>query len=167
MEKLKILVIDDELENREAAKKFLKGHDLTILSNPDEAVNEFEKEFFDYDVVLTDFLMPVNNIETAMFLSQEAREKYAGMLMDYGWALLFLAIQKKVKMVGILSNLNCHEHPMVVALAPSLLIKKRERKIYVIEETRFVIANSRWDERPVIPEENCMNCNADGKKVEM
>jgi len=56
---LKILVVEDNLINQKITKSFLvrMNHTVTIVNNGKEAVDIFEKEYF--DCILMDIQMPV------------------------------------------------------------------------------------------------------------
>lgn len=62
MEKIKIMIIDDELEIIDALQRFLSRSgkmDVTINSNPEVALKNIQSE--NYDLVLCDIMMPMIN----------------------------------------------------------------------------------------------------------
>ncbi len=124
---MKILVVDDTREQLDAARAQLQGHELMLVDSYDEAVHLFpggklskewtaddeESSVFDssvFDVALLDLLMPVSDT------AQVAGDLFAGSLMAYGFPLLFRAVRAGIPMVGIITELNHHHHPMSEAL---------------------------------------------------
>jgi CheY-like chemotaxis protein len=121
---MKILVIDDKWENLNAAKKTLAGHDITICSDYDEALEHLRESFANksdkpcsgwekgakklpyWDAVLCDLLMPAGRD------AQGTRGlKFVGQEMPVGWSLALVAAKRGAKYVAVASDLDHHSHP--------------------------------------------------------
>jgi len=130
-EKMKILVIDDKPENIESARREFGGHDLTAISDVDEAVkhlrikyDEIKKEElkkggmkwrealeksrlpFPYDVVLVDLMLPASGYMLG------DKKVFAGQEMPYGFGLAILAAKNGAKKVAVVTSMDHHQHPM-------------------------------------------------------
>lgn len=102
---MKILVIDDSVNNQRSAQQGLGTlHDLTVVNNFDEA---FELTYSErWDVVLCDLMMPAGSY------AQGAKgSKYVGQEMPVGWALAITAALYGAKYVAVVTNTNHHDHP--------------------------------------------------------
>lgn len=102
---MKILVIDDSQKNLDSAVQTLAGHDVTLCSAFEDAVELLNKEQF--EVVLTDLMMPAitrKNItgKKRDFLNKE---------MITGWSLALVAAMNGTKYVVVASMANHHVHP--------------------------------------------------------
>jgi CheY-like chemotaxis protein len=73
---LKILVVEDNLINQKITKSFLvrMNHTVTIVKNGKEAVDIFEKEYF--DCILMDIQMPVmDGIQATKLIREKEKIK--------------------------------------------------------------------------------------------
>ena len=73
---LKILVVEDNLINQKITKSFLvrMNHTVTIVNNGKEAVDIFEKEYF--DCILMDIQMPImDGIQATKLLREKEKIK--------------------------------------------------------------------------------------------
>jgi hypothetical protein len=104
---MKILVVDDSAKQREMAEKTLSEHELTIVATALEA-RELLSNNPDFDVVLTDLLMPgeKKGIGPQGF-------HHIGQEIPYGLGIALLAIKKGIKKVAIVSEGDHHDHPIL------------------------------------------------------
>ena len=164
---MKILVVDDSERHQESARRLLgEKHDVTIVSNPDEAVEKLRTEYYDrekqaylrrpfpYDAVLLDLLMPATKAAMG-----DKGMHFVGQLMPYGYSLALFAIQQGAPRVGILTEMNHHEHPMSAALDP---LRESLGKVMKIGKSRFVLARELSVKLPVLPEKACGKCGGTG-----
>lgn len=111
---MKILVIDDNIIHRNAAKKALEGHDLTIAKSFDEALellgSRYDDKDTEYEVVLTDMNMPMS----AQTISKELYDPEQE--VAYGFVLALHAAQKGAKFVAMVTDTNHHRGAMSAAL---------------------------------------------------
>lgn len=73
---LKILVVEDNLINQKITKSFLvrMNHTVTIVNNGKEAVDIFEKEYF--DCILMDIQMPImDGIQATKLIREKEKIK--------------------------------------------------------------------------------------------
>ena len=136
MEKMKILVIDDAKKHLDAAIQTLVGHDVTLCSSYDEALELLEERYDDekrssliakyreegvknswskacsetklpyWDVVLCDLLMPAGRD------AQGSKGKqFVGQEMPVGWSLALVAATRGAKYITVASDTNHHDHP--------------------------------------------------------
>ena len=109
---MKILVIDDNTDHRQAAIQTLgSAHNLTVVGTHDEAIKllsvPYDSESDPYwDAVLCDLLMPVSEDRQG----SEGR-KLAGTEMPIGWALAIDAALNGAKYVAVVTDKNHHDHP--------------------------------------------------------
>jgi len=112
---LKILVVDDNQNNRKAAEAQLSDYNLTVLGTYDEALKILGYLPYDiridknhgFDVVLLDLLMPPGLKEVC---PNDGSEQPVGMF------LAILAAMNGAKHVGLLTDGGHHAHPMIAAL---------------------------------------------------
>jgi len=158
--KLNILVIDDEKNHRRSAEMLLKGHNLLVVGSYDEAAG-FLTSKIDYgfanilqkdkglsyaeaiekattrpnfDVVLTDLMMPASR-------SAQGPEglAFVGKQMPVGTFLILLALAAGVKNIGMVTDMNHHNHPASAALDPigGSVITVGETKIFATNNARL------------------------------
>lgn len=72
---------------------------------------------FPFDIVLLDLLMPGSK-------RSQATHQYVGEPIDYGFPLMFLAVSNGAKMVGILTDMGHHDHPLSAALDSPFPLEK-------------------------------------------
>ena len=111
--RLEILVIEDTGKHRESARDLLKEHKLVVLANYEEGQKALESGYH-YNVLLTDLMMPKCGRST---MGPEGM-KYIFDLLPFGFPLAFLAAKIKVPYVGIVTDVNHHDHPMSAAIDP-------------------------------------------------
>ncbi|MSR86184.1 response regulator transcription factor [Candidatus Woesearchaeota archaeon] len=109
---MKILVIEDTELHVEAAAEQLVDHTLSFASSYEEGVQYLDGKKF--DVVLTDLLMAKggNSVMGAQGM------KYIFDLLPYGFPLIFLAAKKRVPYIGLVTDVNHHDHPMSACIDP-------------------------------------------------
>ena len=92
MEKIKILLVDDELDFLQAITErlALKGFDVIAASNGEEAIASAEKDLF--DVAVVDFQMPGMDGTQVLKLLKE-RHKYLEIIMLTGHATIDSAVE--------------------------------------------------------------------------
>jgi len=112
---MKILIVDDRIENLEAAKKQLSEHEVFVAQTLQEArsilVDFNVINQIGIDVVMTDVMMPAE--EHGM---GKKGEKYIGELVPVGLVVALLALGCNVSRVCIVSDTNHHDHPVAWAL---------------------------------------------------
>jgi CheY-like chemotaxis protein len=106
---MKILVIDDKKENRDAALEQLKDHNVTVAGTYDEAQSLLQKKH-NFEVVLADLMMPPSKQSLGpkgiQYLNQE---------MPMGIFLALLAAMNGAKYVAVFTDANHHDHPASAA----------------------------------------------------
>ncbi len=115
---MKILVVDDTQLHLDAAKYQLgSANELVLSSTFNEARQmmwdrEHGKFVCDFDVVLTDFLMPAEKH------GLEHSDEFRGQQMPYGLilALIALTASPTVKVVVASAGVSHHDHPMAWAV---------------------------------------------------
>jgi len=122
MEKLNILVIDDNTSHQQAAREQLAEHNLTIVGGFPEAMrilgshqrvlqgDQDYKYEGDFDVVLTDMEMPVERLKG---LDRDAVKDVSA---PYGLVLALRAAQVGVKYIAMITDTNHHQGAMSNAL---------------------------------------------------
>ena len=120
---MKILIVDDSMEQLEIAKRLLSEHEIVTANGWNEArkllIDENEDPGYsnpnNFDVVLTDMMMPgegdgLGNTENV------------GKLVPYGFNVSMLALRCGVQKVAVVSNGNGqgndgnhHQHPILWA----------------------------------------------------
>jgi len=110
---MKILVIDDSVKNQEAAKRQLADHELTVVGSYDEGAQEVGfRSRNQYDAVLVDLLMPPSKFWMECLGGGNARAFDGKNDMPIGIFLALLAaLNGGVKYVGMLTDMNHHQHP--------------------------------------------------------
>ena len=121
---MKILLIDDNPGNLEAARDQLNEHEFTLCSsyragasklNHDPILSDhkysgfsFKKGEPQFDMVLTDLFLPTTLIGTggSDFEHQQ----------PYGLVLAFTALRRGIKKIAIISNAGHHDHPIIWAM---------------------------------------------------
>jgi len=109
MKKLKILLVEDTEVHRQAAIRQLEGHELTICKNFKEFSN-YNRSASDFDVVLTDCLMPP---EAFAYVPQS---EHSTEDVPFGTIILLWAIQNNIPKAGMLMLNNHHDHPIAAGL---------------------------------------------------
>ena len=112
-DKLDILVVEDTERHRESALEQLKDHKLTLARHYAEGEKLLLGEG-SYGVLLTDLMMPKGNRET---MGPEGM-KYIFDLLPFGFPLAFLAAKKGIPYIGVVTDINHHNHPISAAIDP-------------------------------------------------
>lgn len=103
---MKILVFDDSMIHRDAAKAQLTAHDVTIVGTYDEA-QEALSEAGKFDVVLTDLLVPASGQQQGFAGAAFVRKE-----MPVGIFIgLLAAVNAGAKYVAIFTDSDHHSHP--------------------------------------------------------
>jgi hypothetical protein len=121
MEKLKILVVEDNKDNIKAAEALLAGHETAIVSSYDQARSMLRIEGLEdvhnphsFDVLLTDVMLPKGGY--AMMGDEGKRVVDSQGIMPYGAYILFFAIENGIKRTGLITAGDHHSDPFVYAL---------------------------------------------------
>ena len=110
MKKKKVLVIDDNQENLEAAKEQLgEDYNLTAISTFEEAKKMLSEE--KWDIVMTDIFMPA----TEDGLTSEGL-RHSHELVPVGLILALVALKENTPQIFIVSDTNRHSHPIAWAM---------------------------------------------------
>jgi CheY-like chemotaxis protein len=121
---VKILLVEDKEEHRQSARETLGGHDLSIFESFDEVRAFFDKctfipgletgpsVVFDFDVVLTDMLMPTDqkrrrNADEASHVERQE---------PFGFIIALKAALLGAKYVAMVTDTNHHVQGMSSAL---------------------------------------------------
>lgn len=111
MRNMKILVIDDNATHRAAAEAQLgRGHSVTTAADYSVELQDREGKPL-YEVVLTDLLLPANRNQQGPNGYQ-----YVGQEMPLGIFTALAAAQAGIKLVGLLTDSNHHDHPASASL---------------------------------------------------
>ena len=110
--KLDILVIEDTEKHQENARDQFKDHNLTLAKNYEEGKRFLETT--SYQVLLTDLMMPKGGRD---MMGSEGI-KYIFDLLPFGFPLAFLAAKMKVLYIGVVTDVNHHDHPISAAIDP-------------------------------------------------
>ncbi len=108
-ESKRILVIEDSELHQISAREQFKEYILEIAVDYESGVKAIEKV---PDVMLTDLMMPKGNANT---LSPEGMQ-YLFDEFPYGFPLALLAAKQGVKYIGVVTDINHHNHPMSACL---------------------------------------------------
>ncbi len=132
---------------------------------------EIMKEHYQWDVVLSDLLMPAGKI-----LQGANGIPYVGQEMPIGWALALYAALQGARLIAVVTDIDHHDHPA------SALLDLMKNRIFMVEQAHALFTNNiRLVEIPgtettctecdgsgkhsFIAERQCSNC--DGKKTEL
>ncbi len=111
---MKILVVEDNARNQQAAKEQLEGHELTIVDELTEARFALERDM-EFDVVLCDMELPESAtcgvVENHHFTGDTSRRDTAA-INEYGFSIALLAIQRGVRRVAMVTSTFHHHSPM-------------------------------------------------------
>ncbi len=159
---MKVLVIDDAQIHLQSAMQTLVGHDVTVCSTHEKAVELLhldrfamrEKDCNDpyWDAVLCDLLMPVGRMEQA-----EEGLRLVGQEMSVGWSLALSAAKKGAKFVAVVTDISHHYHPA------SAMLDYFNRHIFAIDGARVLMTNRVHFVGIVGTESPCTKCNGTGK----
>ena len=134
--RLDILVVEDTEKHQDSARNQFKDYTLTIAKNYEEGKKFLENS--SYNVVLTDLMMPKGGRET---MGPEGM-KYIFDLLPFGFPLAFLAAKRKVPNIGIVTDVNHHDHPISAAIDPISTYWREpdsESSFYRINESKLGI----------------------------
>jgi len=109
---MEILVIEDTEMHMQSAREQLSGHNLEIVSAYEAA--EISLQHNQYNVVLTDLMMPKGGNSV---MSPKGM-RYIFDLLPYGFPLILLAAKKNVPYIGLVTDVNHHDHPMSACIDP-------------------------------------------------
>lgn len=152
----KILVIEDKAMHRESAKATLAGHDVTIVSSFDEAMDLMKLgsdtvNFF--DVVLTDMMMP---------MSWRTLGDSVGNLGEqpYGFIIALRAALCGAKFIAMLTDTNHHRGPMSAALdhVGGAYYDEGQKPNFVINDAHVMFVHTPFYHE-VLGKKTCDSCN--------
>lgn len=135
---LNILVVDDNKIHLEAAVAQLKdGNNIKVVSDFDEGMRLLEGDYDEnfkrvphgFEMVLVDLLIPAGQ-----HCMGPKGEKYVGQEMPIGIFLALVAAKNGAKYVGILSDMDHHDHPASACLDGL-------KEIMAIGRAKFVASN--------------------------
>lgn len=109
-DRLDILVIEDTQSHQESAREQFKKHNLALAKNYLEGRKLIESN--DYNVVLTDLMMPYGGRET---MGPEGM-KYIFDLSPFGFPLALLAAKRGVHYIAVVTDISHHSHPLSAAI---------------------------------------------------
>lgn len=132
---MKILVIDDNKDNREAAMAQLGDHETTVVGSYDDG-QELVQEKHEFEAVLVDLLMPASG------QSIGRNEHLVGQEMPVGIFLALLAAKNGAKYVAVFTDSDHHSHP-----ASACFDAFNEREYYptpfMVEGAKVILSNAR------------------------
>jgi len=121
--KLKILVVDDQIANRQLIQEILrKNADCDMAANGKEAIEacEIAKERIPYDIVLLDISMPeMNGLEFLDYLRNQEQKK--GVSFGEGLPVIMVTAYKEEFMKAY--NRGCDDY-VLKPIDPSILRNK-------------------------------------------
>lgn len=126
--KLDILVVEDTKRHQESSRDLLRGHDITLVDNFDEAVELIGRER--YDILLTDMFFPQGNIGQCKMTDR----KRAHIPEDLGTYLALYAARRKIPNISIVSDSNHHDNSQTYAMVD--LISNRGNSYLTIDTSR-------------------------------
>ena len=104
---MRILVIEDSPDHIESAKRTLEGHELTIVSYFDEAMELMKPD--EFDAVLTDMMLPMSNkLDKNYYKTTDP--------VSCGFIIALRATLCGAKYIGMLTDINHHKGAMAAAL---------------------------------------------------
>ena len=109
---MKILIIEDTEIHMQSAREQFGSHELEVVSSYEQG--EFALQKVGFDVVLTDLMMPKGG--DAIMGPKGMR--YIFDLLPYGFPLLLLATKKSTPYIGLVTDVNHHDHPMSACIDP-------------------------------------------------
>jgi CheY-like chemotaxis protein len=168
---MRILVIDDNVNNLLAAKQTLAAHEVTACQSYDEALHLLRAEYvndegerFSYpekdakqlpywDAVLCDLMMPAGKDAQG-----PKGMKYIGQEMPVGWSLAMVAAKRGAKYAAVASDANHHDHPASAMLDRLYgIIKIEGAQVMLTNEVQLVGLEGSGSE--------CSECHGAGKYV--
>ena len=134
--KLDILVTEDTEKHQESARENFKDHNLAIARNYEEGARLLQSTP-PYHVLLTDLMMPKGGTET---MGTEGM-KYIFDLLPFGFPLAFLAVKRGIQYIGIVTDVNHHDHPISAAIDPisSAYWRDSDSYIYKVNDSKLGI----------------------------
>ena len=112
MEKLEILVVDDNKGNRASAELLKEdGHKVRTVKTFTDAITLLEKN--KYDVVLTDLMFPFGEKREAMnvgFKAHMENDRYVA--NPLGYAVVLYAVRKEVPYIALVTDTDHHAGPI-------------------------------------------------------
>ena len=151
MKPLDILVVEDNKTHRDAAEKQLEDHNVILVPafdyaidyiTPKEVYKENEKgkkewmiETHDFDVILTDLLMPQGRGDCMT----PANRKMGNEERAFGFPLAIIGAIQGAKYIGVITQMNHHNHPMAYTF--DLIREDHEPCRLKINETTVMFFN--------------------------
>ncbi len=138
---LNILLVEDTEKHQDSAKEQFKDHALTIAKSYEEGKKYLETASIQrrYHVLLTALMMPKGGSETMG--SEEMKN-----IFD----LLFHAAKRRIPYLGIVTDINHHDHPISAAIDPISEAYWREpdseSSLYRINESKLGIFHAHFTE---------------------
>lgn len=134
---MKILVIDDNAVNRDAAKAQFSDYDFTVIGSYDEAEALLRRKH-KFEVVLVDLMLPASSnnqgSEGKCFVGQE---------MPIGIFLALLAAKNGAKHVAVFTDADHHSHPASACFDPFNI--DGQPQPFMVEGAKFFLSNnSNW-----------------------
>jgi len=155
----RILIVEDKVSNLHGVEDLrAAGLTVDVVGQFDEAmgrlygrdskydqINSEPLTTTPYDVVMTDLFFPFGRENSLMDKSQE-REVF-----PLGFPMLFAAARAKVPIVGMLTDLNHHDHPIANTFDylfqsngnKANLVPKTRRPIYKLDDTLVALCDER------------------------
>src|SRR5690606_11799636 len=99
MDKIKVLLVEDDIAIRLHIRNFLLKNacDVSLANNGEEAINNYLKHKFHFDVIISDILMPkLNGLELLIYARKQgyAKTKIIGMTSGFSSYLSSLSQEK-------------------------------------------------------------------------
>lgn len=137
---MKILVFDDNENNRKVAKAQLKGHDLTVVETYDEAKRLVTAPIDgpSFDAVLVDLLVPASR-----YAQGYDENRLVGTEMPLGIFIgLLAAVKGRARYVAVFTDTDHHSHPASACLDAFNKSESRPTP-FIVEGSKVLLSNRR------------------------
>ena len=114
---LDILIVEDKRVHQESAEALLEGHNLSLVTNFEHAVDllvggdnhegKWKKHF---DVVLSDLMFPTGRGRMLADKSISWDE------VGFGYAIPFIAAREGIPNIAVVTDMNHHQHPLAYTM---------------------------------------------------
>jgi CheY-like chemotaxis protein len=109
---MRILVVEDKLKHQDSARRTLDGHDLTVVTTYDAALDLMKRDKLPlpFDVALLDLMMPMSPRTLAGGVYDPAKQE------PYGFVLALRAASLGIPKIAVVTDTNHHKGAMSAAL---------------------------------------------------
>lgn len=140
---MKILLLDDSLQNRQAGKKQLEklGHEVVLTNGYGQAIRKVRKESF--DVALIDLMLPAE-LDT---LNKKAIRKYFGIDIPIGFPMIFYLVKHGIRLIALATDINHHDHPISASIdwIRGRIFSINDCKVMILHAKKFEDGTKDWE----------------------